>query len=168
MNVEVRYGTEKDVPAILSIINHEILNSTSVYDYEVKSLDEQLNWFNDRRENGFPVIVAIIDGEVAGYGSYGAFRQKTGYKFCVEHSVYVHESARGKGLGKILIKELISIAKSSGMHTMVAGIDSQNKGSILFHEQFGFTIVGSFKEVGYKFNTWLDVTFMQLIITDND
>ncbi|MDX2361446.1 MAG: GNAT family N-acetyltransferase [Crocinitomicaceae bacterium] len=164
MSLEVRIGTEEDVPAILNIINHEILNSTSVYDYEPKTIEEQLDWFTDRKKNDFPVIVAVENGEVLGYGSFGTFRQKAGYKFCVEHSIYINEKARGKGIGKRLLTELINIAKASGMHTMVAGIDSSNTGSMIFHEQFGFIKAGTLKEVGHKFDTWLDVTFMQLIL----
>lgn len=110
------------------------------------------------------MLVADLDGEVAGFATYGTFRPKPGYRFTVEHSVYLGESFRGKGIGTLLLTELIKIAKEAGVHTMIGGIDSSNEGSYLFHQKLGFKEVARLKEVGHKFGGWLDIIFMQLIL----
>jgi phosphinothricin acetyltransferase len=150
--------------AILEITNHEILNSTVLYEYEPRSLTTQQIWFNDKMANGWPVLVAELDEVVVGFGSYGKFRERIAYRFSVEHSVYVHKDHRGLGIGHALMAELIRQAKEAGFHTMIAGIDSSNSGSVEFHRKFGFEAVGTFREVGYKFDRWLNVTFMQLLL----
>jgi phosphinothricin acetyltransferase len=95
---------------------------------------------------------------------YSEFRFREAYKFTVEHSVYVSPDEMGKGIGKLLLTQLIKLAKAQGLHTMIGVIDSENKSSITFHEQFGFKTVGIIKESGYKFDRWLDSVFMQLLL----
>jgi phosphinothricin acetyltransferase len=95
---------------------------------------------------------------------YSEFRFREAYKFTVEHSVYVSSDEMGKGIGKKIMTQLIIIAKAQGLHTMIGVIDSENKSSIIFHEQFGFKTVGIIKESGYKFDRWLDSVFMQLLL----
>ena len=95
---------------------------------------------------------------------YSEFRFREAYKFTVEHSVYVHENFHGKGIGKLLLQELIALAQKQNLHTMIAVIDAENQGSVAFHEKFGFKTVGIIKESGYKFDRWLDSVFMQLIL----
>ncbi len=160
----IRVATELDIPAILEITNYEILNSTVLYEYEARSLDTQLQWFNDKMANGWPVLVAELNGAVVGFGTFGKFRERIAYRFSVEHSVYVHKDHRGKAIGNALMVELIRLAKTQGYHTMIAGIDSSNMGSVEFHRKFGFEVIGTFKEVGFKFDKWLNVVFMQLIL----
>jgi phosphinothricin acetyltransferase len=160
----IRVATELDIPAILEITNYEILNSTVLYEYEARSLDTQLQWFNDKMANGWPVLVAELNGAVVGFGTFGKFRERIAYRFSVEHSVYVHKDHRGKAIGNALMVELIRLAKAQGYHTMIAGIDSSNMGSVEFHRKFGFEAIGTFKEVGFKFDKWLNVVFMQLIL----
>ena len=95
---------------------------------------------------------------------YSDFRFREAYKYTVEHSVYVSLNEMGKGVGKLLMIKLIELAKAQGLHTMIGVIDSENKSSISFHEQFGFKTVGIIKESGYKFDRWLDSVFMQLLL----
>jgi phosphinothricin acetyltransferase len=95
---------------------------------------------------------------------YSEFRFREAYKFTVEHSVYVSPFEMGKGIGKLILTELIALAKAQGLHTMIGVIDSENKSSISFHEQFGFKTVGIIRESGYKFDRWLDSVFMQLLL----
>lgn len=159
----IRPAEIKDLNGILEIINHNILHSTAVYDYEPKSMADMQVWYEERQQEGFKVIVAEHEGQVAGYAAYGIFKPKTGYRFTVEHSVYVSENYHGKGIGKLLMAELIAIAKQSGIHSMIGVIDADNKASIAFHKQFGFAETGFLKEAGFKFGRWLDVTFMQHI-----
>lgn len=164
MEIQIRPYQTKDTQAILDIINHNILYSTALYDYAVRSYEQQKNLLEEKISKNFPVIVAELDGQVAGFGMYGEFRFREAYKFTVEHSVYVNHNFHGKGIGKALLQELIALAKKQKLHTMIAVIDAENQGSVAFHEQFGFKTVGIIKESGYKFNRWLDSVFMQLLL----
>ena len=164
MEIQIRAYQTEDTEAILDIINHNILHSTSLYDYSVRSFEQQKAILEEKIQKGFPVIVAENKGEVLGFGMYSEFRFREAYQFTVEHSVYVAENYLGKGIGKLLLSELIQLAKAQGLHTMIGVIDSENQGSIEFHEQFGFKTVGIIKESGYKFDRWLDSVFVQLLL----
>ncbi len=162
--VHVRYAAEQDLPEILTIYNDVIVNTSAVYDYEPHTLEMRTAWFNTKKEQGFPVFVAEEDGKILGLSSIGPFRAWAAYKYSVENSIYVADAARGKGIGKKLMPPLIESAKQLGMHTIVAGIDATNEASIKLHRYFGFEEVALFKEVGWKFNKWLDLKFLQLIV----
>lgn len=164
MKTQIRQANEKDLEAILEIVNYNILNTTSIYDYELRTLDQQKAIFEEKIKANFPLIVIEIDDEIAGFGTYGTFRFKEGYKFTVEHSVYISINHQGKGLGKLLLSELIELAKKQKLHTMIAVIDAENQNSVEFHKQFGFETVGVIKESAYKFDKWLDTVLMQLIL----
>ena len=164
MNIKIRPYKIEDTQAVLDIINDNILNSTALYDYEPRSLNTQIAIFDDKLKKGFPIIVATQDKEVLGFGYYSEFRFREAYKYTVEHSVYAKKEAIGKGVGKLLMTELIALAKAQKLHTMVGVIDSENKSSIEFHEKFGFKIVGSIKDSGFKFDRWLHSVFMQLML----
>jgi phosphinothricin acetyltransferase len=153
MNVIIRPTRKSDVAAILEINNYEIVNSTVNYDFEPKTLDWQLEWFDQKMKAGFPVLVAEGAGKVLGFATYGTFRPKPGYSFTVEHSVYISLAARGKGIGKLLMINLIQLAKNAGYHTMVGGIDGSNDYSYRFHEKLGFREVARFKETARKFDS---------------
>ena len=167
MTIQIRPYSEADVPAILDIINDNILHSTSLYDYEPRNLTKQSDLLKEKVAKNFPVIVAKIDGKIAGFGMYGEFRFRDAYRFTVEHSVYVSANFKGKGVGGKLLQSLIELAKKQGLHTMIGVIDAENTESILFHEKYGFKKVGIIKESGFKFNRWLDSVFVQLILEEN-
>jgi len=164
MNIKIRAYKTEDTQAILEILNYNILHSTSLYDYEIRSYEQQKSILEDKLNKGFPVIVAELNGEVAGFGMYSEFRFREAYKFTVEHSVYVNEDFQGKGIGKLILQELIDLARKQKLHTMIAVIDSENQKSVEFHEKFGFETVGVFKECGFKFDRWLNTVFMQLLL----
>lgn len=164
MKISLRPYQTEDTQAILEIINYNILNSTALYDYNIRSYEQQKNILEEKINKNFPVIVAELDGKVVGFGMYSEFRFREAYKFTVEHSVYVDNEYHGKGIGKVLLQELIRIAKAQNLHTMIAVIDAENESSVEFHEKFGFKIVGVIKESGYKFDRWLHSVFMQLIL----
>ena len=166
MKLEIRNAKYKDINTILEILNYQILNSTAVYDYSLKTLEQQQLWFEKKISNNMPVIVAEINESVVGFGSFDIFRPWEAYQFSVEHSIYVKEDQQGKGIGKKLLEQLINIAKKQKYNTMIAGIDASNKNSIEFHEKFGFVEVGTIKKVGYKFNKWLDLSFLQLMLNN--
>lgn len=164
MSISIRQATIEDMSSVLQIINHEILHSTSIYDYKPRTLEQQVIIYREKKDKNLPFIVAEKNEKVVGFGTYGAFRFKDAYKFTVEHSVYVHQDYTGNGIGSALLKELIEIAKLQKMHTMIGVIDSENMGSISFHERMGFKRSGHLKETGYKFDRWLDSVFVQLIL----
>lgn len=164
MKTTIRAYKTEDAQAILEIINYNIIHSTALYDYNTRTLEQQMSILADKQSKNFPVIVAEIDGVVAGFGMYSEFRFREAYKFTVEHSVYVSQNHHGKGIGKLLLEELIVLAKEQNLHTMIAVIDSENQSSVEFHEKFGFKTVGIIKESGFKFDRWLHSVFMQLIL----
>ena len=148
---------------ILDIFNDAILNSTALYDYKPWTMDTMKVWFETKAQHNFPVIGIVDDeGVLMGFGSYGQFRMRPAYKYTIENSLYVHRDHRGKGLGKILLNEIISHATSQNFHSIIAVIDASNEISIDLHRKAGFTQVGVFREVGYKFGRWLDAAFLQL------
>lgn len=163
INCHIREATRKDIAQILAIVNDAILNTTSNYHYESQTLEAQTNWFETKMQHNFPIIVAVFEQKVIGFGTYGTFREKIGYQYTVEHSVYVSPDCVGKTVGTALLTHLIEMAKKQGFHTMIGAIDAANKKSIAFHEKFGFKTVGHIKEVAYKFDNWLDLVLMQLI-----
>jgi phosphinothricin acetyltransferase len=164
----VRDATEADLPAILAIINEATLNTTAVWGIAPTTLEARLAWWRERVEAGFPVLVAAEGDAVLGFASYGSFRPWEGYKHTVEHSVYVDAAARGKGVGRVLLAALIDHATASGKHVMVAGIDASNAVSIRLHEAHGFTRAGTLTQVGRKFDRWLDLLFMQRVLSSAD
>lgn len=161
--IRVRNATENDLPALLEIYNEIILNTTAVYDYEPHTLEMREQWFETKKQQGLPVFVAEEDKEILGFSSIGPFRAWAAYKYSVENSVYVAAPARGKGIGKLLLPPLMEAARQLGMHTIIAGIDATNEASIKLHKSFGFEEVAHFKQVGWKFDRWLDLKFLQLI-----
>jgi phosphinothricin acetyltransferase len=149
----------------MEIYNDAVANTTAIWNDVLVDLQNRKEWFAARKAKGFPVLVAELDGKVAGYASYGDWRAFDGYRHTVEHSVYVHRDARGGGIGRLLMQELIARAASNGMHVMIAAIESENDASIRLHEKLGFRIAGKFSEVGTKFGRWLDLTCMELKVS---
>ena len=125
------------------------------------TLADRLAWWQARVAQDYPVLVAVEGAEVMGFASFGDFRAWPGYRFTVEHSVHVAEDQRGRGIGTALMRVLLERGTALGKHVMVAGIDADNAGSIRMHERLGFEATGHLKEVGWKFNRWLDLVFMQ-------
>ncbi len=156
---------EKHSEAILSILNEAIINSTALYDYKPRSLESMSGWFKTKQASNFPVIGAISPAdELLGFASYGTFRAWPAYKYSVEHSVYIHQDHRGKGLGQALMGQLIAKATEQQYHVMVGGIDESNIASVLLHQRLGFSHAGTIKQAGFKFGRWLDLAFYQLIL----
>ena len=158
----IRDAETGDLPQILAIYNEVIATSTAVYSTEPSTLAERIEWFEQRRRRGFPVLVAAEGDRVLGFSSFGEFRGAfSGYRHSVEHSVHVGAGARGKGVGRNLVAALFPLAAAQGKHVMIGGIDAANDGSLRFHERLGFERVAHFREVGRKFGRWLDLVFVQ-------
>ncbi len=162
--MRLRPATPQDAAAILEIYNDAILNTTAVYSYDPVILENRLEWLEAKARDGWPVFVADDAGQVVGFSAYGAFRAWPAYLHTVENSVYVHPGRRGQGIGKLLIPPLIEAARAQNMHAMIAGIDATNEVSARLHAHFGFEKVAHFREVGFKFGRWLDLSFMELML----
>ncbi|MEO8492598.1 MULTISPECIES: N-acetyltransferase family protein [unclassified Pseudomonas] len=160
----IRDATEHDLPAIRAIYNDAVLNTTAIWNEQPVDLANRQAWFNARQAQAYPILVSIDNGEVTGYASFGDWRPFEGFRYSVEHSVYVRNDQRGKGLGPRLMDALIERARTCGKHVMVAAIESGNAASIRLHERLGFITTGQMPQVGIKFGRWLDLTFMQLTL----
>ena len=167
MAIELRDATENELSAIMEIYNDAVLNTTAIWNDTLVDLDNRKDWFAARKQRGFPVIVAVKDGVVAGYASYGDWRAFEGYRHTREHSVYVHKDARGSGIGKLLMQAVIEHASGNDVHVLIGAIEAENTASIRLHESLGFRTVGRFSEVGTKFGRWLDLTCMELKLPVN-
>jgi phosphinothricin acetyltransferase len=161
------------LPMILEILNEAILNSTALYDYKPRTMDMMREWWGNKLKGRYPVIAAVEDltqeqggttPAFLGFASYGPFRQFPAYKYTVEHSLYVHKNHRGRGVGQFLLQSIIARARDQDYHVVVGGIDSGNTASIALHQKFGFELVATMPEVGFKFGRWLDLCFYQLLM----
>jgi L-amino acid N-acyltransferase YncA len=157
----IRKAGVRDLQAILDVYNDAILHTTAVYDYKPHTLQDRKSWYEKKLEDGFPVLVYEVDGDVAGFASFGPFRAWAAYQYTIEHSVYVHKHYRNRGIGLALLQEIIGIAEDRGYAVMVAGIDESNTQSIRLHERLGFTYAGTIMKAGYKFDRWLNLCFYQ-------
>jgi len=160
----VRDAVASDLPGLLDIYNEVIANSTAVFSDRPVTLEDRERWIDARRADGFPVLVAVDETGVVGFGSFGPFRTWPGYRSTVEHSVHVRADRRGEGIGSRLLVELIERARALGKHVVIAGIDADNAASIRLHERLGFTSVARLSEVARKFDRWLDLVLMQRIL----
>ena len=159
--MQLRDALEGDLPGILEIYNEVIANTTAVYSEEPVSLAERLAWFNSRKAQTYPVIVAAEGAEILGFCSFGDFRAWPCYRYSVEQSVHVRADHRGRGVGRALLDAIVPRASAIGKHVLIAGIDADNLPSLKLHERAGFVPVAHFREVGRKFDRWLDLVFMQ-------
>ena len=157
----VRDATEADLPRILEIANQAIVHTTAVWTIAPVTLESRLAWLRERTSRGFPVKVAEAGRGVSGFASYGDFRPWEGYRHTVEHTVYVHPEAQGRGMGRALLTALIEHAETRRFHVMVGGIEAGNAASIALHKWAGFEEAGVLREVGRKFGRWLDLLFMR-------
>ncbi|MGB1504390.1 MAG: GNAT family N-acetyltransferase [Acidimicrobiales bacterium] len=161
--MKIRNATVGDAERLMSIYNHEVEHSTATFDLVPRTLDEQRAWITDRL-GALGVIVAEHDGRVVGFASLSPYRNRPAYNTSVENSIYVDEAARGLGVGKALLTELVDMARARGFHTILAFIASTEQASEALHRSCGFEVTGRHKEVGRKFGRWLDVTVMQKML----
>ena len=152
---------DADLESLVAIYNEVIATSTATFTTAAVTLDERREWWRARIAQGYPVLVARDAQGVAGFGTFGEFRAWPGYRFTVEHTLHVRADVRGRGIGSQLLLALLERARLLGKHVMIAGIDGDNTGSIRLHERLGFTQAGRLREVGYKFDRWLDLVFLQ-------
>jgi L-amino acid N-acyltransferase YncA len=162
--ISVRLAERRDAEGIRSIYNVEVLESTVTFDMVPRTLDEQVAWI-DEHSGGHPATVAVdADGTIVGFASLSPWRDRPAYSGSVEDSVYVHRSHRGRGIGRLLLSDLVRLGRDHGFHTALARIVGGHEASIALHLACGFEHVGVEREVGRKFKQWLDVVLMQRIL----
>jgi phosphinothricin acetyltransferase len=162
--MQLRLATPDDAEAIRSIYNLEVTTSTVTFDLVPRSLQEQLAW-QAARSGAHAVLVAEVDGVVAGFGSLSKWRDRPAYATTVEDSIYIHRDHQGRGLGTALLTELVATGTAHGFHACMARIVGGHDASIALHRSCGFEVVGTEREVGRKFNRWLDVVLMERMLT---
>lgn len=165
--MKIEDATEADANAIAAIYNQVIATSTAVFSDDPVTADDRREWLRVRQRQGFPVIVARDDeagGAVVAFAAYADFRPWPGYRLTVEHSVHVAEAHRRQGLGRRLVQELVTRARAAGKHVIVAGLDADNRASRRLHEQLGFREVARMPQVARKFDAWIDLVLLELIL----
>jgi len=161
--VRARLATIDDAEATRAIYNLEVTESTVTFDLVPRTLEQQQAYLV-ARSGAHAVLVAEDDSDVVGFASFSPYRDRPAYSTTVEDSVYVRRDQQGKGVGTLLLGELVALARSHGFHTIVARIVGGHDASTALHRALGFEFVGTEREVGRKFGRWLDVDVMQLLL----
>jgi phosphinothricin acetyltransferase len=161
--VDVRLATPDDAEPMRAIYNLEVLESTVTFDLVPRSREEQQAWLVDHA-GAHPAVVADDAGDVLGFGSLSAYRDRPAYSTTVEDSVYVRRDRQGQGIGRALLEALVELARQHGFHTVIARIVGGHETSIALHRTCGFELVGIEREVGRKFGRWLDVVELQRLL----
>lgn len=164
MHPDVRLARPDDAAALLDIYNLEVQTSTVTFDILPRTLDEQQQWLT-ARSGAHAVIVAEREGEVVGFASLSPWRPRPAYATSVEDSVYVRRDQQGRGVGRLLLAELVDVARAHGFHAVFARIVGGHESSVRLHQSVGFDVVGTEREVGRKFGRWLDVVVMELLLS---
>ena len=172
--MRTRLAELDDAEALMNIWNPEIIELTVSSDLVPKSVDEQRAWIQEHQTSYICLVAINNEDEVGEAGARGekilgfscisAFRDKPAYATTVENSVYVHRGARGRGVGELLLQDLIVASEKSGYHSLIARIVGENASSRHLHEKCGFTLVGTEIEVGRKQGVWLDVVEYQYVL----
>ena len=165
--VRLRPARLSDAEAIRTIYNHEVLQTTATFDLVPRSLADQQEWLT-ARSGAFTAVVAVegdpADEVVVGFGALSPYRERAAYRTSVEDSVYVRLDRGGRGIGRLLLTELLDIAEHSGFHSVFARIEASGDASRALHARCGFRLVGIERETGRKFKRWLDVALMQCLL----
>jgi phosphinothricin acetyltransferase len=138
--------------------------STCTYQLEPETIEARTAWFHEHDDEKYPVIVAEVDGQIAGWGSLSGFRPRAAYAPTVEASVYIRHDRHRRGLGRLILLDLIERARRAGFHSIVGGVSADQTASIALQQSVGFQKVAHLVEVGYKLGQWLDVVYLQLML----
>jgi phosphinothricin acetyltransferase len=160
----IRLATEADLEAIRAIYNHYVAHSTCTYQIEPDTTEERLAWFRNRDLARHPVTVAEAGAEVIAWASLSRWNARAGYARTAEASVYVRPDAQRRGLGRALLLDLVERGRAAGLRAIIGGASSDQHASLALQLALGFEVVGTFREVGRKFDRWLDVTYTQLLL----
>lgn len=159
----IRPAVIEDAYAINDIYNHYVLNSTCTYQEEPESSESRLSWLK-AHGGKYPILVAEHEGDIVGWGSISKYKERSAYRHTVEDSVYVRHDMQGHGIGTSLLGHLLESARANGYHSVIAIVSSDQPASISLHKKFGFVEAAHLREVGYKFDRWLDTRLLQLML----
>jgi L-amino acid N-acyltransferase len=163
--IEIRDVEPADLAAIFAIYNHEVLHGTSTFDTEPRRPGADDGWVLER-ERRYPVLVALRDGELVGWGSISQWSPRGAYARTGEVSVYVDRAVRGSGIGRALLAALIERAPAGGIAVLLARVAGENPASIALHRSLGFEPIGVQRRSGEKLGRVLDVTLLDLHLDD--
>jgi len=164
--VTVRPAIRKDVSAILVIYNAATQEPASAYEDTPHTLSQREEWFDHFSNRNFPIMVAVWDGIVVGWGSLGPHQERSGFRFTGSVAVYVDKLYRRRGIGSQLLQALLETGRQRKLHTVLAVIDSENGPSMKLHKEHGFTQAGVLREAGCKFGEWRDAVYLQCHLDD--
>ncbi len=165
MTFSIRNATAADLAAITEIYRDSVLNGTASYEITPPDLAEMTSRHAGIVEKGYPYIVAEAEeGGILGYAYASAFRTRPAYRWLVEDSIYLAPEARGRGVGKALLKELLTRCETLGFRQMVAVIGGASSASVAVHKSLGFEMTGTLKGTGFKHGQWLDTVLMQIAL----
>lgn len=162
-DVRIRLAEPIHAEGIRTIYNLEVTTATTTFDLVPRTLADQTAWL-EARTGAFAAIVALDDAEVVGFASLSPYKERAAYRTTVEDSVYVAHDHGGRGIGTSLLDRLLEVAAASGFHAVIARIEASGTGSRALHGKCGFELVGIERQVGRKFNRWLDVAVMQKLL----
>ena len=155
--------SDRNINAITAIYSIMSASDVRASRTEPPTLQTMRSRFASLMEDGYPTLVAELDGEIVGYAYAGRHKAREAYRLTVEDSIYVHHEVARRGIGRALLVELIAACRVAGFHQMMAVIgDSENTGSIELHRALGFRHIGTARNIGFKFGVFLDVVYMQL------
>lgn len=161
-SLTIRPSEERDLEAIQAIYAIAVQQGTGTFETEAPTIEEMARRREEVLGRGLPWLVAQAGEQILGYAYANYFRPRLAYRFCLEDSIYLHPSSQGRGLGRLMLAELIARCEQAGARQMLAVIgDAENHGSIGLHSALGFNHVGTLKSAGWKFGRWLDVVMMQ-------
>jgi len=164
----IRSATEHDLPAITAIYNASVLTETASWDDQQLSLENRRAWLVHHTTDPYVTLVAELDGEVVGYAAYGTFREKAGWALTAEHSIYLTSAAKGRGIGTLLLSQLVDAATARGIHVLLGVLSADNEASLRLHEKLGFVETARMPQVGKKFGRWLDAVVVQRVLDDRE
>ena len=167
MQIDIRPATAADAARIAAIYNRYVAQTTISFEEQPVSEAEMAGRIRDVADAGLPWLVAVHQGELAGYAYATKWRARPAYRFSVESTVYLNDSACGRGWGALLYRQLIGQLRAGGIRTVIAGIAQPNARSVGLHERLGFRKVAHFPDVGYKFGGWVDVGYWQLSLAED-
>jgi len=166
-NLTVRRATQADAAAINDIYNHYVRTSSATFDTVEMELSDRVEWLLHHGD-AHPILVAEHEGDVVAWGSLSKWASRAAWQHTVEVSTYVAAPALGRGIGPVLLRELVACARVAGHHALIAQISADNQPSLKMGERAGFERVGTLREVGYKFGRWIDLAMLQLILKRDD
>jgi L-amino acid N-acyltransferase len=158
---KLRLAAKADLPQINDIYNYYVSNSTCVWTTHLCTEQEREQWFATH-DDATPVLVAEQDGKVVAWGTFSSFQTACTFHKTVENSIYVHHEFQRQGIGRQLLAELVHWAREAGFGSIVAAISADRAASLALHRAAGFEEVGRFQKVGYKFDRYLDLVYLQL------